>query len=95
MYGCTEATPTHRRSEGFFFLAKFDSGMNPSEARQTHKSKLLLRENGIELISNGSINPTERTIKMWHQGWREKRFGPQIAPLDKIKENMPLYEKAG
>jgi len=41
-------------------------------------------------IPGDFLKGTERTVKMWHQGRREKRFGPQIAPLDKIKENMPL-----
>ena len=60
------------------FNEYFDSGMGIAEAQKYHEQLLELKEDFmLESLANGSINPCYRTIRNWHDTWRNLNLGPR------------------
>nr|CAD7460604.1 unnamed protein product [Timema tahoe] len=78
------------------YMGYFDSGMSPSEARQLHRSKILVGDEPYITLANGSKNPPPvRTIYAWHKQWRKLNYGNQSNPLEKIRDNISAYKSEG
>ena len=53
------------------------------------------KENGPELLANGAVNPTQRTVYYMHSRWKAKHFGSVVDPLTKLTEKVPHYRNLG
>lgn len=52
--------------------------MGITDAINCHERILELKENfSLEVLANGSINPTYRTVQIWHNEWRLENLGPR------------------
>ena len=60
------------------FYEYFDNGMGIAEAQKYHEQLLEMKEDfKLETLANGSINPCYRTIRHWHDIWRNLNLGPR------------------
>lgn len=60
------------------FIGYFDSGMGISESCNYHTKILELQDWCTEeTLASGRQNPSERTVRYWHDQWREANFGPR------------------
>jgi len=52
--------------------------MGIAEAQKYHEQLLELKVDfTLEMLANGSINPCYRTIRQWHDNWRNLNLGPR------------------
>ncbi|KAF0722764.1 SWIM-type domain-containing protein [Aphis craccivora] len=60
------------------FFEYFNDNMGITDAINCHERILELKENfSLEMLANGSINPTYRTVQNWHNEWRLENLGPR------------------
>nr|CAB3263138.1 uncharacterized protein LOC104265534 [Phallusia mammillata] len=56
------------------FFLYFQQGLSPSQAMQTHETKLLVTD-GISAVANNCLNPKSRSIYYLWDEWRKSNFG--------------------
>jgi hypothetical protein len=77
------------------FEGYFSDGLAPAEAIRAHENLLMMQPDSTEVLANGSLNPTQRTVYHLHDKWKTDNFGSSTAPLDKLKEKIEAYAKQG
>lgn len=55
------------------FRMYFENGMGIAESCKYHRRLLEVLEKSELELSNGRINPTERTVRHWHDSWKQSR----------------------
>lgn len=73
------------------FETYFDGGMGIKESCDYHESKLELKYGaGSKEMANALINSKYRTVRRWHDKWREANLGPRYGQ-DVIEVSIALF----
>ncbi|XP_050065244.1 uncharacterized protein LOC126554199 [Aphis gossypii] len=78
------------------FFEYFNDNMSITDAINCHERILELKENfSLEMLANGSINPTYRTVQNWHNEWRLENLGPRSGTglIEKIIQKIDVYKE--
>ncbi|CAI6348160.1 unnamed protein product [Macrosiphum euphorbiae] len=78
------------------FFEYFNDNMGITDAINCHERILELKENfSLEVLANGSINPTYRTVQNWHNEWRLENLGPRSGSglIEKIIQKIDVYKE--
>ncbi|CAI6366993.1 unnamed protein product [Macrosiphum euphorbiae] len=70
--------------------------MGITDAINCHERILELKENfSLEVLANGSINPTYRTVQNWHNEWSLENLGPRSGSglIEKIIQKIDVYKE--